>query len=187
MKTQLKFWGLLALVAVIGFAMAACDEPEDGTEQTGTHGDFGWSYYSYVGKVEIVSYTGSGGNVTIPEKINGKTVGSIRHTAFRDKGLTSVTIPNSVTIIGSEAFLNNQLTSVTIPDSVTKIGTAAFFDNPLTSVTIPYKVELDYYGGRGPFPGNFSEAYYGVAGAYTGGAAGTYTRPDATDTTWTKQ
>ena len=42
-------------------------------------------------------------------------------------GLTSVTIPNSVTSIGSEAFRNcSGLTSVTIPNSVTSIGSEAF-------------------------------------------------------------
>ena len=42
-------------------------------------------------------------------------------------GLTSITIPNSVTSIGSDAFFAcSGLTSVTIPDSVTSIGSAAF-------------------------------------------------------------
>ena len=41
--------------------------------------------------------------------------------------LTNVTIPNSVTSIGSYAFVFcTSLTSVTIPNSVTSIGEAAF-------------------------------------------------------------
>ena len=44
-------------------------------------------------------------------------------------GLTSVTIPDSVTSIGYGAFsCCDGLTSVTIPDSVTSIGNSAFFD-----------------------------------------------------------
>ena len=44
-------------------------------------------------------------------------------------GLTSVTIPDSVTSIGSAAFKGcTGLTSVTIPDSVTSIGSYAFSD-----------------------------------------------------------
>ena len=53
-------------------------------------------------------------------------------------GLTSVTIPNSVTSIGNHAFRYCfGLTSVTIPNSVTSIGDEAFYDcSGLTSVTI---------------------------------------------------
>ena len=55
-------------------------------------------------------------------------------------GITSVTIPNSVTSIGNSAFFGNKLTSVTIPTSVTSIGNDAFGGNQLTSVTIPTSV-----------------------------------------------
>ncbi|GHV67934.1 hypothetical protein FACS1894199_14350 [Bacteroidia bacterium] len=42
--------------------------------------------------------------------------------------MTSVTIPNSVTSIGSSAFYGcSSLTSVTIPNSVTSIGSSAFY------------------------------------------------------------
>ena len=53
-----------------------------------------------------------------------------------------MTIPNSVTNIGSAAFLGcSGLTSVTIPDSVTSIGGSAFSGcSGLTSVTIPDSV-----------------------------------------------
>ncbi len=46
---------------------------------------------------------------------------------FNCKGLTSITISNSVSNIGVGAFKNcNSLTSITIPDSVTTIGDSAF-------------------------------------------------------------
>ena len=42
-------------------------------------------------------------------------------------GLTSITIPDSVTSIGYSAFEGcTGLTSITIPDSVTSIGNCAF-------------------------------------------------------------
>jgi len=93
---------------------------------------------------EIVDYTGKATDVVIPGKIGKFTVVSIRGIekksifkgAFYDKRLTSVTIPDSVTSIGSDAFANNQLTSVTIPNSVTSIGWGAFEKNQLISVTI---------------------------------------------------
>ena len=55
---------------------------------------------------------------------------------------TSVTIPDSVTSIGSYAFRDcTSLTSVTIPDSVTSIGWYAFRGcDSLTSVIIPKSV-----------------------------------------------
>ena len=77
--------------------------------------------------------------VTYPETDGTKyTVTSIGNCAFLDcRGLTAVTIPNSVTSIGGSAFSYCSLTSVTIPDSVTSIGIHAFDNcNKLTSVTI---------------------------------------------------
>jgi hypothetical protein len=51
--------------------------------------------------------------------------------------LTSVTIPNSVTIIGEYAFEGCSVASITIPNSVTRIGDWAFnWCRDLTSVTI---------------------------------------------------
>ncbi|MEG1752267.1 MAG: leucine-rich repeat domain-containing protein, partial [Clostridia bacterium] len=56
--------------------------------------------------------------------------------------LTSITIPSSVTSIGSWAFSGcTSLTSITIPSSVTSIGRYAFYGcTSLTSITIPSKV-----------------------------------------------
>ena len=72
------------------------------------------------------------GNIVIPSKVtySGKTytVKVIDFDAFCwCDGLTSVTIPNSVTSIGQSAFEScSGLTSVTIPNSVTSIDDYAF-------------------------------------------------------------
>jgi hypothetical protein len=91
-----------------------------------------FSYYNGA----ISGYAGSATDVVIPATINSQPVTVIGSGAFNQKGLTSVTIPDSVTSIGNYAFQNNQLESVTIPDSVTSIGSTAFLNNQLTSVTI---------------------------------------------------
>lgn len=61
----------------------------------------------------ITGYGGTDTVVVIPSKINGVTVETIGNAAFRDSSVTSVTIPASVTEIGSNAFAGcTNLTSV---------------------------------------------------------------------------
>ena len=68
----------------------------------------------------------------IPSSLKSVTItgGNILYGAFYNcKGLTNITIPDSVISIGDRAFYNcSGLTSVTIPDSVTRIGDYAFSD-----------------------------------------------------------
>jgi len=95
------------------------------------------------GAITITGYnTAAGLNVVIPAMTNGYHVTSIGDYAFENSGLTNVTIPNSVTNIGTNAFYHcTSLASVTIPNSVTNIGTYAFYYcTSLTSVTIPNSV-----------------------------------------------
>ena len=109
----------------------------------------GTSYSEYMDE-----YTGS---VTIPDKVtyNGKTY-SVKYIGyyafFGCSGLTSITIPNSVTSIGYEAFRNcTGLTSITISNSVTSIGSSAFYgtawyDNLPNGLVYAGKVAYKYKG-----------------------------------------
>jgi hypothetical protein len=57
-------------------------------------------------------------------------------------GLTSVTIPDSVTSIGTSAFCRQKLTEVSIPDGVTSIADSAFCD--INSVTFLGEYSQDF-------------------------------------------
>ncbi len=83
------------------------------------------------------------GRIVIPKKVNNEgityTVVQIGAEAFYDcTGLTSITIPNSVTTIGGYAFVNcSSLTSISIPNSVKTIGEYAFYGcSSLTSINV---------------------------------------------------
>jgi hypothetical protein len=73
--------------------------------------------WSLFGIIEIIDYTGPGGNLVIPSNIYRRLV-SFRRGIFQGKHLTSVIIPDSVTSVGESAFANNRLTSVTLPAKV---------------------------------------------------------------------
>ena len=80
------------------------------------------------------------GTVNIPSAVtynnNTYSVTAIGAEAFRSCSFVSVTIPNSVTSVGSHAFINcTMLTSVAIPNSVTSIDKYTFWGcRGLTSV-----------------------------------------------------
>lgn len=103
--------------------------------------------------VQIISYSGAGGDLVIPDTLGGKTVTKIGEEAFSfNLSLTNVTIPVSVIEIDSLGFFKcTSLVSVTIPDGLNVIGDGAFFDcTNLLSVTIPDSVTtigLDAFAG----------------------------------------
>ena len=96
--------------------------------------DRGMEGYSCVGFGTVTDT-----DIVIPSEYAGFPVTSIGPSAFKYcSSLTSVTIPNSVTSIGSDAFAGCGLTSITIPNSVTSIGSDAFEGcSNLTSITLP--------------------------------------------------
>ena len=94
------------------------------------------------GELSVSKYISADTTYEIPAKLNGLSVTSIGDRAFSGSSLTSITIPDSVTSIGSSAFSScSSLTSITIPNSVTSIGWEAFDGcSGLTSITIPDSV-----------------------------------------------
>jgi PKD repeat protein len=103
-------------------------------------GDF--TYELYVpGNATITGYTGSGGAVVIPPTLGGNRTYEIGIAAFAATSylLTSVVIPDSVSMIQEYAFIGGtMITSIVIGDGVSMIGHYAFYScQSLTSITIP--------------------------------------------------
>jgi ankyrin repeat protein/regulator of sirC expression with transglutaminase-like and TPR domain len=168
------------------------------------------------GNIVIIGYNGTVAELGIPEEISGYPVKTIERNAFYEKKFTSVVIPNSVTTIGefsffgawdraknmpmgtissivigesvtsigTRAFENNSLSSIILPNSVTSIGVSAFSDNPVTSIRLGANVTLGDAGNNGILGEGtgFNTAY-----ANNGRRAGTYSRPNANSTTWTRR
>jgi len=102
-----------------------------------------FNYITNNGAITITGYSGPGGNVTIPETVDGLPVTCIGPYAFYALStLTSVTIPPGVTTIDQFAFSTcPNIASVNLPDSVTEIGNGAFNRcSSLTSVTLPARI-----------------------------------------------
>ena len=80
------------------------------------------------GTLAIERYYGNDKEFVIPSEIDGIPVTEIHDYAFEGcKSLTSVTIPDTVTIISNEAFIDcPMLKEVTIPASVKEISNHAF-------------------------------------------------------------
>ena len=114
---------------------------------------FSENYYTSNDKLGDYVFYGCSGltSLTLPSSVT-----SIGNYAFTGcSGLTSLTLPSSVTSIGDYAFQDcSGLTSLTIPSGVTSIGNQAFYDcSGLTSLTIPSGVTSI---------GNY--AFYGCSG-----------------------
>lgn len=106
-KTMKKMLSLLlALALCFGLAAPAFAADEEFVIESGI----------------LVSYSGSGGKVTVPE---GVTV--IGENAFQGKRVTEVTLPDSLTHIRARAFYAcGELTGINLPAGLISIGESAF-------------------------------------------------------------
>lgn len=134
---------LMSMVGVKAFAYDIAVENDDGvtifynyinsgTELEVTYeGRNEWGWYGYNRYSKII----------IPEEVvyMGRTrkVTGIGEDSFRGRyNIKEMTIPNSVTYIGSHAFVSCGFTSITIPSSVTSIGEDAFWNTTELSKVI---------------------------------------------------
>ncbi len=78
----------------------------------------------------IKAYLGNDTNITVPDKINGIEIGSIKEGCFKNSNIESVTLPSSVTAIEQQAFYGcDNLKSINL-SNVKSIGTEAFTNCP---------------------------------------------------------
>jgi len=174
---------IIASFVVIGFIVASCKTEDElsGGNKNNPSGNGGEDSYKIPGLIfgnssgnndddDGSSYTvwqdpinPPSGAVVIPATYNGKPITGIGSFTL-NTGITSITIPDSVTTITGDAFRGcTGLTNITIPDSVkyiynyafcycdnlssvtigsgvTIIGQAAFYQCDITSITIPANV-----------------------------------------------
>ncbi|MBQ9832331.1 MAG: leucine-rich repeat protein [Clostridia bacterium] len=100
----------------------------------------GFEFLVADGYARIKSYSGSGGSVTIPAKIEGYPVSMLYEGLFTAReDITNVTIENGITTIPRDTFFAcTALEVVVIPSTVTTIGENAFRDcRSLTTATLP--------------------------------------------------
>jgi tetratricopeptide (TPR) repeat protein len=89
------------------------------------------------GRMEVSELGAFEGNKNLKEILIPDTITEIGARAFKDCGLTSVTIGRAVSIIGESAFRNNKLPVVTLPASIRTIRRYAFHQNEIQSLTLP--------------------------------------------------
>ena len=112
-----------------------------------------WTYEIRNGTVTITAYAGNASSVTIPSTLNGTGVTAIGDNAFKEKTMTSVSFPSTITSIGRYAFSNcSGLKTLILPESLTNIGYAAFSNcTGLTKITINSKRITDISSSGGTF------------------------------------
>jgi len=172
MKNTINVFGIIAFVVVIAFSTAACSKKGGGGSSGGggkatSASDFSYDLTADGKGILIKGYTGKSTKIVVPAKIEDLPVTEIGDDAFNGNTLTinvslgeyglgskknersaitSITIPNTVTTIGSSAFGYTAITKFNMPDSVTKLGSGVFSGcEQLTELRLSDNIEYLYY------------------------------------------
>lgn len=142
----MRIWKrLLAMLSAgVIFAVSApfAVSAEETAAETGTYGDLAYKVLNH-GTIQITGFAEGVEGVTaleIPSEIDGMAVTRIDQFAFdSSSSIVSVTIPDSVSVIGAGAFQNcTSLTEIEIPDSVSLIPEWLFYNcTSLEKITLP--------------------------------------------------
>ena len=107
------------------------------------NGEFSYERYDGDSKIRILQYLGSGGEVQIPETLEGLPVKEIADSAFEgNETVTSVTMGDDVVLIGAFAFRNcTALQQIRLSHNLKSIGRECFKGcSSLEEIVIPDSV-----------------------------------------------
>lgn len=131
----------VVLAALVGTVLVALPSQAATVQATVGEHTFQVDDANVAAGATLVSSTATGPSLLVPAsvEISGVTyaVKQIYSDAFRNKGLTSVTIPEGIQYIQPYAFAENSLTTLTLPSSVTWLNTGAFMGNDITTLNLP--------------------------------------------------
>lgn len=127
-EMMILMWTVLSLLSCI-----ACAQGEE---------DFKWEK-QYKKGITINKYIGEEKDVTVPAYIDGTPVTEIGFMAFKEQGVTSVTLPDTVKTIDYQAFQDcATLEAVVLPDGLKEIRDLAFWNcASLDRLVIPAGIE----------------------------------------------
>jgi hypothetical protein len=135
--------GLVVVLAVVIIACSGGGN-KGSSSGGGSSGDNGSSSGDYTydltedgNGIKIKSYTGNSTKVRIPAKIEGIAVTEIGDEVFNGKTTSATFSGTYITSTSSSANENAGITSITIPNSVTKIGNRAFANSAITELVFP--------------------------------------------------
>ena len=87
-----------------------------------------WQLYKYIGDETVL---------TLPESYDGVPIRSIAKECFLNSSVTSVTVPDSYTSVGSYAFYGcKDLMQISLPETISLIGMGAFAKSGLVAADL---------------------------------------------------
>jgi len=105
----------------------------------------------------LTGYNCSDPDVVIPTEVNGVTIEEIKDELFMGAQLNSVTIPDTLKVIGAHSFEHSGLTKVIGGNGLKNIKEYAFYDNFLEEINISSTVET--IGEKAFYENNIEKIY----------------------------